>query len=61
LAVSTPMASSYWSSAPPPSSVNAVNDRSLPANISEDAQQSAGTYKISTKSLVHKCWEFQIQ
>jgi len=25
--------------------VNAVNDGSLPTNISEDAQQSSGTYK----------------
>ena len=37
--------SSCWSSAPPLSSVNAVNDGSLPTNISEDAQQSSGTYK----------------
>ena len=32
-------------SSPPPSSVNAVNDLSLPTNISEDAQQTSGTYK----------------
>ena len=38
------MVSSCRSSTPPPSSVNAVNDGSLPANISEDAQQSSDTY-----------------
>ena len=38
------MVSSCQSSAPPPS-VKAVNDGSLPTNISEDAQQSSGTYK----------------
>jgi len=37
--------SSCRSSAPPLSSVNAVNDGSFPTNISEDAQQSSGTYK----------------
>ena len=42
LAVSTPVVSSCQSSAPPPSS---VNNGSLPTNISEDAQQSSGTYK----------------
>ena len=30
-----------------------MNDRSLPTNISEYAQQSSGTCKISTTSLVH--------
>jgi len=50
LAASTPVVSSCWSSAPPPSS---VNDGSLPTNISDDAQQSSGTYKIFTKSLIH--------
>ena len=55
LAASTPVVSSCQSSAPPPSSVNAVNDGSLPTNISEDAQQSSGTYKISTTSLIHTC------
>ena len=39
------MVSSCRSSAPPLSSVNAANDGSLPTNISEDAQQSSGTYK----------------
>jgi len=37
--------SSCRSSAPPLSSVNVVNDGSLPTNISEDVQQSSGTYK----------------
>jgi len=55
LAASTPVVSSCQSSAPPPSSVNVVNDGSLPTNISEDAQQSSGTYKISTTSLIHTC------
>jgi len=45
LAASTPVVPSCRSSAPPPSSVNAVNDGSVPTNISEDAQQSSGTYK----------------
>jgi len=65
LAASTPVVSSCQSSAPPPSSVNAVNDGLLPTNISEDAQQSSGTYKISTTSLDQTCacvfcfsWEF---
>ena len=44
LAASTPVVSSCRSSTPPPS-VNAVNDGSLSTNISEDAQQSTGTYK----------------
>jgi len=35
--------------------VNAVNDGSLPTNIREDAQQSSGTYKISTKFSVRTC------
>ena len=39
------MVSSCRSSAPPLSSANAVNDGSLPTNISEDTQQSTGTYK----------------
>ena len=39
------MVSSCRSSTPPLSSVNAANDGSLPTNISEDAQQSSGTYK----------------
>jgi len=52
LAASTPVMSSCQSSAPPPSS---VNDGSLPTNISEDAQQSYGTYKVSTKSLIQSC------
>jgi len=43
--VSTPVVSSCRSSAPPLSSVNAVNDGLLPTNISEDVQQSSGTYK----------------
>jgi len=34
-----------WSSAPTPSSVNAVNDVSLPTNLGEVAQQSSGTNK----------------
>ena len=34
-------------------SVNAVNDGSLPTNVSEDAQQSSGTDKISASSSVH--------
>jgi len=65
LAASTPVVSSFRSSTPSPSSVNAVNDGSLPSNISEDGQQSSGTYKISTISSVHTCayvfcfsWEF---
>ena len=45
LAASTPVVSSCRSFAPPPSSVYEVNDWSLPTNISEDAQQSSGTYK----------------
>jgi len=45
LAVSTPVVSSCRSSAPPLSSVNAMNDASLSTNIIEDAQQSSGTYK----------------
>ena len=52
LAASTPVVSSSQSSAPPPSS---VNDGPLPTNISEHAQQSSGTCKISTTSLVHTC------
>ena len=52
LAASTPVVSSSRSSAPPPSP---VNDGSLPTNISEHAQQSSGTCKISTTSLVHTC------
>ena len=39
------MVSSCRSSTPPLSSVNAVNDGSLPTNIGEVAQQSSGTYK----------------
>jgi len=65
LAVYTPVVSSWRSYALPLSSVNAVNDGSLPTNISEDAQQSSGTYKISITSFVHTCacvfffsWEF---
>ena len=52
LAASTLVLSSCPSSAPPPSS---VNDGSLPTNISEHAQHSYGTCKISTTSLVHTC------
>ena len=45
-----------WSSALPLSSVNAVNDGSLPINKSEDAQQSSGTYKNFHFSFgVHMC------
>jgi len=51
LAASTPVVSNCRSFAPPPSSVN----DGLPTNISEDAQQGCGTYKISTKSLIHTC------
>jgi len=65
LAASTPVVSSCRSSAPPPSSVNAVNDGSFSTNISEDAQQSFRTYNISTPTVVHTCasvfsfsWEF---
>ena len=49
LAASTSVVSSCRSSAPPPS----VHDESLSTNISENAQQSSGTYQISTSSLVH--------
>ena len=45
LAASTPVVSSCRCTAPTLSSVNALNDGSLPTNISEDAQQSSGTYK----------------
>ena len=45
LATFTPVGPSCQSSAPPPSSVNAVNDGSLPTNINEGAQQSSGAYK----------------
>ena len=45
MAASTPVVSSCRSSAPPPLSVNAVNDGSLPTNISVDVEQSSGIYK----------------
>ena len=49
------MVLSFRSSASPLSSVNAVNDGSLPTNISEDAQQSSGTYvENSVMSVVTK-------
>ena len=55
LAASTPVVSSCRSSAPPLSSINAVNDGLLTTNISNGAQQSSGTYKTFTSSSVHTC------
>ena len=50
------MVSCCRSSALPLSSVNVVNDGSLPTNISEDAQQSSGSYKnIHFTFGVHMC------